>query len=92
MPKTRDTPEEVVQPLRTVELETGNGRAVLDACRKRGITEQTDQRWKQEDGGLRVDHAKRLQNLEQENVRLTRLVADLSLDNRMLKEAASGHC
>ena len=64
---------------------------VLDACRTLGITEQTYDRWKEDYGGLRVDQAKRLKSLEQENLRLKRLVADLSLDNSILKEVASGN-
>ena len=91
MPRKRYTPEEVIQHLRTVELDTGKGLALLDACRKLGITEQTYYRWKKEDGGLRVDQAKRLKSLEQENTRLKRIVADLSLDNSILKEVASGN-
>ena len=92
MARKRYTPEDIIQHLRTVELETGKGLAVLDACRKLGITEHTYDRWKKEYGGLRVDQAKRLKSLEQEHARLKRLVADLSLDNRMLKEVAAGHC
>ena len=91
MPRKRYTPEEVIQHLRTVELDTGKGLALLDACRKLGITEQTYYRWKKEYGGLRVDQAKRLKSLEQENTRLKRIVADLSLDNSILKEVASGN-
>jgi putative transposase len=91
MPRKRYTPEEILQHLRTVELDTGKGLAVLDACRKLGITEQTYYRWKNEYGGLRVDQAKRLKSLEQENARLKRIVADLSLDNSILKEVASGN-
>ena len=62
-----------------------------DACRKLGITEQTYYRWKREYGGLRVDQAKRLKHLEQENARLKKLVADLSLDKAILKEVAEGN-
>jgi transposase-like protein len=91
MPKKRYTPEEVIQHLRTVELEAGKGLTVLDACRKLGITEQTYYRWKKEYGGLRVDHAKRLKGLEQENLRLKRIVADQALDLSLLKEVASGN-
>ena len=91
MPRTRYTPEEVIQHLRTVELDTGKGLALLAACRKLGITEHTYDRWKKEYGGLRVDQAKRLKSLEQENTRLKRIVADLSLDNSILKEVASGN-
>ena len=92
MPRMRDTPEDIIPHLRTVELETGNGLAVLDACRTLGITEHTSDQWKQEDGGLRVDHAKRLNTLEQDNQRLTRLVADQARDLSIVKEVASGPC
>jgi transposase-like protein len=74
-----------------VEIDAGKGLGIADACRKLGITEQTYYRWKKEYGGLRVDQAKRLKGLEQENVRLKRLVADLSLDNSILKEVAAGN-
>ena len=86
MPKKRYTPEEIIQHLRTVELETSKGLAVLDACRKLGITEQTYYRWKKEYGGLRVDQAKRLKGLESENARLKKLLADTMLDNAALKD------
>ena len=83
--------EEIIGQLRTIELELGKGLAVVDACRKLGITEQTSYRWKKEYGGLRVDQAKRLKGLEQESARLKGLVADLSLDNSILKEVAAGN-
>ena len=91
MPKKRYTPEEILQPLRTVELEAGKGLAGLDACRTLGITEHTYDRWKKESGGLRVDHAKRLKALEQENLRLKRIVANQALDLSILQEVASGN-
>ena len=91
MPKKRYTPEEIIQHLRTVELETGKGVPVLDASRKLGITEQTYYRWKKKYGGLRVDQAKRLKSLEQENARLKRIVADQAVDLSILKEVASGN-
>ena len=91
MPKKRYTPEEILQHLRTGELDTGKGLAVLDSCRKLGITEQTYYRWKKEYGGLRVDQAKRLKGLEQENLRLKRIVADQALDLSILKEVAAGN-
>jgi len=72
--------------------ETGKGLAIVEACRKLGITEQTYYRWKKEYGGLRVDQAKRLKALEQENLRLKRIVADQAVDRSILKEVASGHC
>jgi len=92
MPRKQYTPEEIIQHLRTVELETGKGLAIVEACRKLGITEQTYDRWKKEYGGLRVDQAKRLKALEQENLRLKRIVADQAVDRSILKEVASGHC
>jgi len=91
MPKKRYTPEEILQHLRTVEPETSKGLAVLDACRKLGITEHTYYRWKKEDGRLRVDQAKWLKGLEQEHLRLKRIVADQALDLSILKEVASGN-
>lgn len=91
MPKRRYTPEEIIQYLRTVEVETGKGLAVLDVCRQLGITEQTYYRWKKEYGGLRVDQAKRLKSLEQENARLKRIVADQAVDLSILKEVAGGN-
>ena len=86
MARKRYTAEEIIGHLRTVEIDLGKGSAVPEACRKLGFTEQTYYRWKKEYGGLRVDQAKRLKGLEQENARLKRLVADLSLDNSILKE------
>jgi transposase-like protein len=91
MARKRYTAEEIICHLRTVEIEAGKGIGIADACRKLGITEQTYYRWKKEYGGLRVDQAKRLKGLEQENARLKRLVADLSLDNSILKEVAAGN-
>lgn len=91
MPRKSYTPEEIIQHLRTVELESGKGVAVGEACRKIGITEQTYYRWKKEYGGLRVDQAKRLKALEQENLRLTRIVADQAVDLSILKEVTSGN-
>ncbi len=91
MARTRYTAEEIICHLRTVEIEAGKGIGIADACRKLGLTEQTYYRWKKEYGGLRVEQAKRLKGLEQENARLKRLVADLSLDNSILKEVAAGN-
>jgi transposase-like protein len=91
MARKRYTAEEIIGHLRTIEIETGKGFGIVEVCRKLGIMEQTYYRWKKEYGGLRVDQAKRLKGLEQENVRLKRLVADLSLDNSILKEVAAGN-
>ena len=70
---------------------TSKWLAVLDACRKLSITEHTYDRWKQESGGLRVDHARRLKGLEQEHLRLKRMVADPALDLSIVNEVAAGH-
>jgi transposase-like protein len=74
-----------------VEVLSSQGQTMPEACRKAGVTEQTYYRWRKEYGGLRLDQAKRLKELEHENNRLKKLVADLSLDNAILKEAASGN-
>jgi len=92
MARTRYTAEVIIGQLRTIEIDLSKGLAVVEACRKLGITEQTYYRWKKEYGGLRVDQAKRLKGLEQEHARLKRLVADLSLDNSLVKEVAAGTC
>ena len=90
MARKRFMAEAIIGHLRTSAVETGKGLGIAEACRM-GITEQTYYRWKKEYGGLRVDQAKRLKELEQENARLKRLVADLSLDNSILKEVAAGN-
>jgi putative transposase len=92
MARKRYTAQEIIGQLRTIEIEMGKGLTVVEACRKLGITGQTYYRWKKEYGGLRVDQAKRLKGLEQEHARLKRLVADLSLDNSLVKEVAAGTC
>lgn len=91
MPRKKYTPEEIIQILRTVEIEQAKGVSQEEAAKKSGITVVTLGRWKKEFGGLRVDQAKRLKELEQENARLKKLVADISIDNQILKEAAKGN-
>jgi len=91
MARKRYTVEEMIGHLWTVEIETGKGLGIVDTCRKLGITEQTYYRWKKEYGGLCIDQTKPLKDLEQENARLKRLVADLSLDNSILKGVAAGN-
>jgi transposase-like protein len=91
MPRKRYTTEEIIQILRTVEIEQGKGTSQEEAARKSGITVTTLLRWKKEFGGLRVDQAKRLKELEQENLRLKRIVADQSIDLSILKEVARGN-
>jgi transposase-like protein len=91
MPKKRHTAEEIIQHLRTVEIEQAKGVTLEEAARKVGVTPQTIVRWKSEFGGLRVDQAKRLKELELENARLKRVVANQALDISILKEVASGN-
>jgi putative transposase len=87
----RFTPEQIITMLREAEVLLNQATPVVEVCRKLGISEQTYYRWRKEYGGMRVDQAKRLKELEQENARLKKLVADLSLDNAILKEANRGN-
>ncbi len=91
MGRKRHTPEQIIRKLREVEVELGRGLKTPEVCRKVGITEQTYYRWRKEFGGLRLDQAKRLKALEKENGRLKKLLAEQTLDNAILKEAASGN-
>ena len=77
--------------LREAEVHLSQGDSVGEASKKLGVTEQTYYRWRREYGGMRVEQARRLKEIEKENVRLKKLVADLSLDNAILKEAARGN-
>ena len=91
MARKRYTPEEIIQHLRTVELEQGKGLKLDEAARKVGVTLQTVIRWRNEYGGLKVSQAKKMRGLEKENARLKKLVADMALDNAILKDVASGN-
>ncbi len=91
MPRKRYTSEQIISKLREAEVELARGKKVPQVCRQLGVTEQTYYRWRKEYGGLRVDQAKRFRELERENARLKKLVADMALDNDILKEAASGN-
>ncbi len=91
MPRKRYTPEEIIQHLRTAEIKQSKGLSQEEAARKVGVTPVTLSRWKSEFGGLRVDQAKRLKELEQENARFKKIVADQALDNLILKEVAKGN-
>ena len=92
MPRAKKhTAEEIISKLRVAELEISKGRTAAEAAKKIGVTEQTYYRWRKEYGGLRTDQAKRLKELEKENARLKRLLADAELDKAILKEAASGN-
>ena len=89
MPTKRHKPEEIVAKLRQVDVLTSQGRSVADAIRSIGVTEVTYYRWRQEFGGLKSDQVKRLKDLERENQRLRRAIADLTLDKLILKEEAA---
>ena len=91
MPRKKHSAEEIIQHLRTVEIEQGKGTTLEEAARKVGVSLQTVIRWRNEYGGLKVDQAKRLKELELENVRLKRVVANQALENSILKEVASGN-
>ena len=91
MAKKRYTAEQIIRHLREAEVELAKGQTTGVGCRKLGITEQTYYRWRKEYGSLRVDQVRRLKELERENGRLKKLVADQALDLAILKEAGVLH-
>ncbi len=91
MAKKSHSPELIINKLREAEILLNQGANVGEASRKVGVTEQTYYRWRKEYGGMRIEQAKRLKDLEKENARLKKLVADISLDNAILKEVAEGN-
>ena len=91
MPKKRFKAEQIVVLLRQIEVLMSQGKAAPVACREAGISQQSYYRWRKEYGGLELDQAKRMKDLERENVRLKRLFADLSLEKQVLKDVASGN-
>jgi len=91
MPIQKYKPEQVVTMLRQVEVLLGNGKTAPQACKEVGIHTQTYYRWRKEFGGLKVEQAKRMKELEKENTRLKRLVAELSLEKQVLKDVAEGN-
>ena len=91
MPRKRHQPEEIIQHLRTMEIEQSKGLNLEEIARKIGVTTVTLARWRQEFGGLKVEQARRLKELEQENARLKKIVADQAIDIDILKIAASGN-
>ncbi len=88
MSKKRHTAEQIISKLREAEVFLAKGTKMPQVCRKIGITEQTYYRWRKEYGGVRTDQVKRFKEVEKENVRLKKIVANLTLDNAILKEAA----
>ena len=91
MPTKRHSAEQIVRKLREAEVELARGVTVKDACRKLAITEHTYYRWRREYGGLKLNQAKRLKQLEKENARLKKIVAEKDLDLSILKEVAEGN-
>jgi len=91
MPRRGHTPEQVLNKLRQVDVGVANGKSVGQAVREIGVADHTYYRWRREYGGLNLDQARKLKKLEQENARLKRAVANLTLDNLILKEAAEGN-
>jgi putative transposase len=91
MPMRRYKPEQIVTMLRQIEVGIANGKPTPQACKEAEITVQTYYRWRKEYGGLKLDQAKRLKDLEKENSKLKRLVAELSLEKQILKDVAEGN-
>ena len=90
MAAKRYSPETIIRKLREAEDLQGQGKTIAQMVKKLGITEQTFYRWRKEYGGMRVNQAKRMKELEAENARLKRAVADLTVDNQILKEVTEG--
>jgi putative transposase len=91
MAKKGYTPEQIINKLREAELQLKQGATIATISKSIGVSNHTYYRWRKEYGGLRIDQAKKLKVLEKENARLKKLVADLSLDNAILKEAVEGN-
>ncbi|MBB5393971.1 transposase-like protein [Herbaspirillum seropedicae] len=91
MPKKRFTSEDIIHKLREAEVMSAQGKTVADISRQLGVTEQTYFRWRKEYGGLKIDQAKRLKELEQENARLRRALSDAVIDNQILREVSRGN-
>lgn len=91
MSRKRYTPEQIIGMLREAEVLLSQGRKTGEVCRQLGVSEQSYYRWRREYGGLKVDQAKRLKELEKENARLRKAVSDLTLDKLILQEASRGN-
>ena len=91
MPRKIYSPEQIINKLREGEILLSQGNTISSVCKKIGVSDYTYYRWRKEYGGMRVDQARRLKDLEQENARLKKIVADFALDNAILKEAARGN-
>jgi transposase-like protein len=91
MARKHFTAEQIIKKLREAEILQSKGGTVEQICRSLGVSDVTYYRWRKEYGGMQVEQARRLKDLEQENTRLKKLVADLSLDNSILKEVSKGN-
>ena len=91
MARKKHSAEQIVAILRQIEVEVAHQKPLAQACKEAGITEQTYYRWRKEYGGLKLEQARRLKQLEKENSRLRRLVTELSLEKQVLKEVAEGN-
>ena len=91
MPRKRYTPEQIISKLREAEVLLSQGQTVTQASKQLSVSEQTYYRWRKEYGGMRTSQVRRLKHLERENARLKKLVANLALDNAILKEATLGN-
>jgi putative transposase len=91
MPKKTFTPEQIVATLRQIEVLVSQGQRVPLACREAGIAEQTFYRWRKEYGGLKLEQARKLKQLQKENAQLRRAVADLTLEKQILKDVSQGN-
>jgi transposase-like protein len=92
MARRRHTPEQIITRLREAEVALAQGQSVAQVCKRLEVAEQTYYRWRKEYGGMQIAQAKRLKQLEGENARLRRAVADLTVANQILQEAAEGNC
>jgi len=90
MPKKTFTPEQIVTKLRQIDVALANGKTTPQACREADISEQSYYRWRKEYGGLKLEQARRLKDLERENSKLKRVVAELALEKQVLKDIAEG--
>ena len=91
MPSKKHRPEEIIGKLREAEVVLAQGATTAEACRRIAVSEKTYYRWRKEYGGLKTDQARRMKDLEKENVRLRRAISDLTLDKLILQEAARGN-
>ena len=87
----KNKPEQIVTVLRQIEVQIANGKKVPQGCKEAGIHTQTYYRWRKKYGGLKLDQARRLKELEKENARLKRLVAELSIEKQVLRDVAQGN-